>query len=212
MYMKTIIHGVSVDIRDLTQESIPSLAHRLSDRQKNPQFMRFLKDIPMSPSENREAIQKALAEKKSVYKVIVDDVQQKIIWCILFDSFDAGEDSLESYTRIDPAFGKLWLGTQCRRKMIAEVLLWDHVQKIISWHSAWNTWSFVINKRAWFRLMDFVPDKTFLPNIGKRTDDFKREITKEDILRKEWERSDMIKANHDTIMQWLIKHDMLHLL
>lgn len=66
-------------MRDLTPNTTDELSVKLSDRQKNTQFMRFVKDIPMSPQENLEVIQAKLAEKGSVHKVIIDCTKQEII-------------------------------------------------------------------------------------------------------------------------------------
>lgn len=208
--MKTTIQGIGINIVDLTDNMIPALSEALSEWQTNEQFLRFIKEKPMSPQENIQVITKTLAEEKSIYKLILEDTQQKIIWCILFDTFDVAENSLESYTRIDPNFSKKWFGTQCRRKIISDILLWGGVEKIISRHSARNTASLIINKRAWFRLIDFVPGQTFLPNTNKMTDDFKREITKEDIIN--GTSSEIIKMNADRVNEWLKKHNLWDLL
>lgn len=65
--------------------------------------MRFLKDVPMSPRQNKTIIEATLAEEQSIYKVIIDQARQKIIGSVLFDQFNNEDRSLESYTRVDPA-------------------------------------------------------------------------------------------------------------
>lgn len=208
--MKTTIQGIAINIIDLTDNMVPTLSETLSEWQTNEQFLRFIKEKPMSPQENMQVIRRILAEEKAIYKLILEDTQQKIVWCILFDTFETAENSLESYTRIDPNFSKKWFGTQCRRKIISDILLWGDIEKIISRHSARNTASLLINKRAWFRLIDFVPGQTFLPNINKMTDDFKREITKEDIIN--GTSSEIIKMNADRVNEWLKKHNLWEVL
>ena len=64
--------------------------------------MKFLKDVPMSPRENKNIIETKLAEEHSIHKVIIDQAKQKIIGSVLFDQFNNEDGSLESYTRVDP--------------------------------------------------------------------------------------------------------------
>ena len=89
-------------IEDITQDQIEELSTILSRWQKNEQFMRFLKDVPMSPEENQNIIEAKLAEEHSIHKVIIDQARQEIIGSILFDQFNGDDMSLESYTRVDP--------------------------------------------------------------------------------------------------------------
>ena len=199
-------------MKDLTQDTIADMSVKLSDWQKNPQFMRFLKDTPMSPQENIQDLQNKITEEHSVFKLIIEHTKQEIVWFVLFDHFNRDDMSLESYTRVDPNWNNLWIGTQCRKKMIHELLSWTDIQKIVSWHSAWNQWSFIINKRAWFRLVDFVPNNTVLPNIGKITDDFKWEITSQQLHTVSQNILDIEQKNRDIIMQWIHKHNLWHLL
>ena len=210
--MKIIIKWRDFDMIDLTQDRLADMSTKLSDWQKNTQFMKFLKDTPMSPQENIQDLQTKLTEENSVFKLIIEHTKQEIIWFVLFDHFNSDDMSLESYTRVDPNRNNLWIGTQCRKKMIHELLSWTDIQKIISWHSAWNQWSFIINKKSGFRLTDFAPNQTFLPNIGKITDDFKREIDTQQIHTLPGEIVDMDKKNRDAIMQWIQKHNLFHLL
>lgn len=92
------------DIIDLTEHTMSDLADKLSDWQKNAQFMRFLKDIPMSPKENLQVIQDKLTETGSIHKLIIQHTKQEIIGSVLFDQFNNEDMSLESYTRVDPSF------------------------------------------------------------------------------------------------------------
>ena len=174
--------------------------------------MKFLKDVPMSPRQNQTIIEASLAEEQSIYKVIIDQARQEIIWSVLFDQFNGEDKSLESYTRVDPTCKWGWIGSQCRKAIIAELLSSTDIQKIISRHSARNQWSFIINKRAWFRLIDFVPNKTYLPNIGKITDDFKREISKGQKIQSPGEMIDREEKNNQRIMQGIQKYEIFHLL
>lgn len=210
--MKLTITWRPLDIQDLTQDKVEELSIRLSNRQKDEQFMRFLKDVPMSPRQNKTIIEATLAEEQSIYKVIIDQARQKIIGSVLFDQFNNEDRSLESYTRVDPACKGWWIGSQCRKAIIAELLSSTDIQKIISRHSARNQWSFIINKRAWFRLINFVPNKTYLPNIGKTTDDFKREISKGQKIQSPGEMIDREEKNIQRIMQGIQKHELFHLL
>lgn len=209
--METTIHidGKDFDIIDLDEHTIQTLAAKLSDRQKDKKFMQFLKDVPMSAKENIGIIEKKLAEQKTIYKIIQEHTQKEIVWCILFDNFDPVHNSLESYTRIDPKLKSKGLGSRCRKKVIADILWGEEIKKIVSWHSARNIWSFCINRNAGFRLTDFVEMQTFLPTIGRFTDDFKWEIIKKDIgaIPK-----DLIQQNHHTVMWGIKKHNLIELL
>ena len=93
---------MSLDIQDLSQDKVGELSSKLSNRQKDIQFMKFLKDTPMSPQENQHIIESKLAEEQTVHKIIMDQANQEIIGSVLFDQFNAEELSLESYTRVDP--------------------------------------------------------------------------------------------------------------
>jgi len=210
--MKLIIKWIPLNIQDLTQDKAEELSIRLSNRQKDKQFMKFLKDTPMSPTENQKVIETTLNNKNNIQKVIIEQAKQEIIGFILFDQFNDEEQSLESYTRVDPSCKGCGIGSQCRKKIIAEVLSTTAIQKIVSRHSAWNQASFIINKRAWFRLVDFIPNKTYLPNIGKTTDDFKREIHQAQKIQCYWEPLNMEQKNIQHIMQWIQKHNLFHLL
>ena len=66
-------------MRDLTQDTIADMSAKLSDWQKNPQFMRFLKDTPMSLQENIKILNAKLSEKYSVFKLIIEQTKQEIV-------------------------------------------------------------------------------------------------------------------------------------
>ncbi len=208
--MKINIQWRDFCIEDLDNDNIDKLSKKLSEWQTNESFMRFLKDTPMSPRENFDILKNKLSDSRNVNKLILQKSPKEIMGFILFDEFDSSQNSLESYTRIDPNMTKIWLGSQCRKMIIDTLLLSDSISKIISWHSARNKWSLCINRNAWFKLVDFVKEKTFLPNIHKFTDDFKWEIEKEDILNPH--KHGKIKSNHDKVIQWLIQYELLDLL
>jgi hypothetical protein len=77
--MKTTLQGITIDIIDLTDNMIPTLSETLSEWQTNEQFLRFIKEKPMSPQENMQVITKTLAQGENIYKVILEDTQEKII-------------------------------------------------------------------------------------------------------------------------------------
>ena len=60
-------------------------------------------------------------------------------------------------------------------------------------------------------MIDFVPNTTYLPNIGKFTDDFKREIHKGQKIQSLGEMIDMEEKNIQSIMQGIQKHSLFHL-
>jgi hypothetical protein len=66
-------------MRDLTQDTLTDMAAKLSDWQKNPQFMRFLKDTPLSPQENIKMLNAKLSEEHSVFKLIIEQTKQEIV-------------------------------------------------------------------------------------------------------------------------------------
>jgi hypothetical protein len=77
--MKTTIQGIAINIIDLTDNMVPTLSETLSEWQTNEQFLRFIKEKPMSPQENMQVIRRILAEEKAIYKLILEDTQQKIV-------------------------------------------------------------------------------------------------------------------------------------
>jgi len=77
----------------------------------------------------------------------------------------------------------------------------DVIKKIVSFHSAWNKASFIINKRSGFKLVDFLPKQTFLPNIGEKTDDFSRELTKEQTFKPKGELVNICEDNKEKIFE-----------
>lgn len=208
--MKLNIQWNNFLIQDLDKSNLDKLSQKLSEWQTDEKFMRFLKDTPISPKENFDILESKISDNKNINKLIIQESQKEIVGFVLFDEFDIFQNSLESYTRIDPNIAKIWLWSQCRKMIIENLLLSDYVSKIISWHSARNKASLCINRNAWFKLIDFVEEKTFLPNINKLTDDFKWEIEKEDILNPH--KNNIIKANHDRVIKWLIQHELLELL
>lgn len=210
--MNIHIQWIDLEILDLKEDNIAHLSTELSDRQRDSQFMKFLKDTPATPEENFLHIQNKLQEERSIYKIIVEQTKKDIVGFILFDNFTKEDESLESYTRVNPRFNGLWIGSQCRRAIIKDLLSAGDIKKIISWHSAWNTWSFIINKRAWFKLVDFVPLNTYLPNIGKTTDDFKRDIQRDDVINPSREVIRRDGESSRIIMQGIEQHNLSHLL
>jgi hypothetical protein len=118
----------------------------------------------------------------------------------LFHCFDLPKREIELWFRIDPSLQHRGICSQAVKQSIAEVLSQDDIDHIVWWHSAWNTWSFGVFRKSWFKIVDFVPDQTFLPNIGKITDDFKRQISKKAIQTH--------IDNEDRIQAWLQQHDL----
>jgi hypothetical protein len=69
--------------------------------------MRFLKDTPISPKENFDILESKISDNKNVNKLIIQESQKEIVGFVLFDEFDIFQNSLESYTRIDPNIAKI---------------------------------------------------------------------------------------------------------
>ncbi|MEI6118416.1 MAG: hypothetical protein WCP92_04175 [bacterium] len=61
-------------------------------------------------------------------------------------------------------------------------------------------------------MVDFAPHQTYLPNIGKITDDFKREIHKGQKIQSPGEIVDLEQKNIKRIMEGIQKYDLSHLL
>ena len=61
-------------------------------------------------------------------------------------------------------------------------------------------------------MVDFAPNKTYLPNIGKITDDFKREINKGQTIQLPGEMLDLEQKNIQRIIQGIQKYDLFRLL
>jgi hypothetical protein len=47
-----------IDLIDITKEDLPDLSGIVSKRQENQQFMKFLKETPMTPQQNLEIFKK----------------------------------------------------------------------------------------------------------------------------------------------------------
>lgn len=67
--MNTIAQS-DIMLFDITDEHLPKLAERIAHRQTNPQFMRFLKETPMTAKQNFEILEKELATPHCVCKGI----------------------------------------------------------------------------------------------------------------------------------------------
>jgi len=210
--MKINIKNLSLEVQDVNENNIHLLSQELSNWQEKNQFMDFVKDIPVSPEDNLKILRETMSDWHNIQKIIIEETRKQIVWFLVLDAFNEEQNSLESYMRVNPDFKGMWIWTHWR-KWILEALLSKYViKKIISFHSARNKASFIINKRSGFKLVDFLPKQTFLPNIGEKTDDFGRELTKEQILKPKGELVDICEDNKEKIFEWLIKHDLIDLL
>ena len=173
-------HTVDSDITtsDITSSDLLDLSKILSHRQSNPQFMKFLKEQPMTVEQNRLVLQRELESPHCLCKGIHLQGVQDIVWFLLFHCFNPVSKELELGFRVDPLLQKKWICTQAVRQNIVHALAPQEVGHIVGRHSAWNKGSFGVFRKSGFQIVDFVPQQTFLPNLGKTTDDFKRQISK----------------------------------
>lgn len=194
--LKDIQINHTIKIKDISLDDMLDLSSALSEWQKNNLFMRFLKELPKTQSDNLEILLDKFKEKNSVIKlikresqVLVDGVESEniefmlwneldtIIWALIFHSFEESDGSLEVSLRINPKFSGMWLCTKAISSSIQQVLSNSSVKKIVWRHSAMNKWSFWVFRKSWFKLSNFVENWTFLPNISSLTDDFKWELS-----------------------------------
>lgn len=146
--------------------------------QKNPKFMRFLKEKPMSIQENWRILEKEMETENCILQGIQLEGIPDLIGFLLFHNFDKKDNCLEVWFRIDPEDQSKGICTQAVKMALHDILDRKDIETIIGWHSARNTGSFNVFKKSWFQIENFVPKQTFLPNINKVTDDFKRRINK----------------------------------
>jgi RimJ/RimL family protein N-acetyltransferase len=190
----------NIVIHDMAREELDGLSVLVSNWQQNNGFMRFLKETPMTPTQNLAILQKEFDIPQSVFKSIKIEGIQDIVWFLLFHCFDAPKKEIELWFRIDPSLQQRGICTQAVKQSIAEVLSQDDIDHVVWWHSAWNRWSFWVFRKSGFQIVDFIPDQTFLPNIGKITDDFKRQISKGELQ--------IHPDKKDRIQAWLEQHDL----
>ena len=203
-------HTTDINIVDLRQEDLHDVASLVAKRQKTPDFMRFLKEQPMTAQQNLEIFKNEYDSPHTMFKGIHVEWIQDMVWFLLFHCFNASRNELELGFRIDPLLQKKWICTQAVKISIQEVFSQGFVDGIIGRHSAWNKGSFGVFRKSWFRIADFVPEQTFLPNIGKVTDDFKRHIPRGFLNNNEADDTN-IPIHKDKIHQihaWLQKHDI----
>jgi hypothetical protein len=63
----------TITTHDIAREELQDLSHLVSFRQKNPDFMRFLKEQPMSSKQNLEIFQKEFDTPHCRFKSIKID-------------------------------------------------------------------------------------------------------------------------------------------
>lgn len=207
--MNTLITK-DINITDIHQDELHDLSVLVANRQKNAEFMRFLKEQPMTAKQNLEIFQKEFDAPHTLFRGIHVEWIQDMVWFLLFHCFNAPKNEIEIGFRVDPLLQKKWICTQAVQESIAEVLAGWTIDTIVGWHSARNRGSFGVFRKSWFELADFVANQTFLPNIGKITDDFKRQISKEShsIGHADANSIPIHQEYTQRIHEWLQKHDM----
>lgn len=195
-----------INLLDVTEDNLSELAHNISRRQTNHQFMRFLKETPMTVKQNVAILEKELSTPHCVCKWIRINGIQDIVWLILFHCFNADKKELEIGFRIDPLLQQKWICTQAVKASIAHVFSQNKIENIVGRHSAWNAGSFGVFRKSWFELADFVTNQTFLPNIGKLTDDFKWRIRQDMLTHNTHDVLDITNEKRMIIKDGLLKH------
>lgn len=198
-----------IQIVDIAKEDLKNLATLVAQRQKTPDFMRFLKEMPMTPKQNLKIFQKESDSPHCMFKWIQIEGITNAVWFLLFHCFNDTTKEIELGFRVDPLLQKKWICTQAVRESIEEILSQTDIESIVWRHSARNTWSFGVFKKSWFQIADFVPQQTFLPNIWATTDDFKRRISRESLLSPNLPQINQEKLPE--IQTWLSQHK-IHLL
>jgi len=199
-----------INIVDLRQEDLGDVASLVAKRQKNPDFMRFLKEQPMTAQQNLELFKKECDSPHTMFKWIHVEWIQDMVGFLLFHCFNPAKNELELGFRIDPLVQKKWICTQAVKASIQEVFSQGFIDGIVGRHSARNKGSFWVFRKSWFQIAEFVPNQTFLPNMGKVTDDFKRHRTRGCLKNNDTDTTS-IHIHKDKIRQihtWLQKHDL----
>lgn len=166
----------TISLLPLQRGDLKELAQQVAHWQKNPLFMRFLKEQPMTAQQNLDIFYKDFDTEHCTFSGIQLHTAQDLVGFLLFHNFDERDRSLELWFRVDPENQARGVCTQAVKLYIPEILQNSAITDIVWWHSALNQWSFKVFQRSWFQLEQFVPRQTFLPNIKHLTDDFKWKI------------------------------------
>ena len=168
-----------INLSEVAKEELLELAEEVSERQKHPKFMRFLKERPMSIKENWQLFLKEKEAKKTfLLKINIDGIKETVGF-LLFHNFNPENGSIELGFRVDPKNQSKWICTQAVKQALTHILQKEDINEVVGWHSAFNMGSFNVFKHAGFEIEDFVKKQTFLQNINKITDDFKRKTNKD---------------------------------
>ncbi len=132
--MKNIL--TDLRINQVTISDIQELSATLSEWQITHSFNSFLRESPMAPEENTKFILNKLSSQESFARLA--RVADKVVGILFLHSFDEKLGSLEESIRISPEFIRCGIGTHLKRETFREVLDTSGVERIISWHSAWN--------------------------------------------------------------------------
>lgn len=189
-----------VKIELVSKSDIDTLAHSLTKWHKTPWFMDFLKEAPMSFEENKKMLESKLNWQEAHARIIL--FKNRVAGIIILHSLDEKKWVMEESIRICPEHRGKWLGTELKKEAVKKALEIPWLNWIESWHSAWNKWTFWNNKHLG-KIVDFVPDQTWLQNISKQTDDFKW------LLDWKWNESGTLiicEKNREKILAWLEKH------
>jgi hypothetical protein len=69
----------NIIINDMAREDLDGLSRLVSNRQKNKEFMRFLKETSMTPTQNLAILQKEFDTPQSVFKSIKIEGIQDVV-------------------------------------------------------------------------------------------------------------------------------------
>ena len=197
----------NMEITDVSSKDLHTVAKSLSGWQQTPNFNNFLRETPMTPKENSQFLRQKLATDTSFIKIA--RIADRVIGILILHSFDEKNASLEESIRIAPEFSRRGIGTHLKREVFREALKTSGIERIISWHSAWNRGTFTTNRHCDGKILQFVENQTHLPNIGKITDDFQWEITSIPEENVDSETPRIAEENADIIIAGLKKHKII---
>lgn len=211
--IQTIIH-----IERTSHDMLPEIAQHNEERQKNKEFMRFLKETPQTKNQNLPHLQKLINKQKgAIFAVLNED--GNIIGSIMINWFNPKNGEAEIWFRVDPNQQLHGVCSQAVALSLEELFLDEEIKSVTGRHSCLNKWSFHVFRKNEFIIEKYVPEQTFLPNIKTLTDDFKRIkanthsdiIIPKNTLIKQWKTIHIAKNQEENIKDWLIKHNIITL-
>jgi len=202
-----------IDTIENTSE-LKKIARNLANRQKNDNFVRFLKEKPMSIEENLNRLESKLKNPHAKIFSITTEWENELLWVFFLHNFSAENKSLELWWRINPKKQQKWLWSRSIKQITEKTLSKWEITQIETRHSALNKWSFWTMRNNNFTIDNFIEKQTFLTNSNIRTDDFRwtKSSSEKEIMTVLDEKKSELKLNTENnkqILFWLNKHSFI---